>query len=58
MAKKARSRTILVRLLSQAGTGYFYTFRRPRLADKLSMMKFDPKVGRHVLFAENKPPSV
>lgn len=31
-----------MRLLSQALTGYFYTFTRPRTATPMSMLKYDP----------------
>ncbi|KAI9594823.1 50S ribosomal protein L33 [Syncephalis fuscata] len=54
MAKKAKARVILVKLLSTANTGFFYARSRPRLAPKLSMMKYDPKVRQHVLFTEAK----
>ncbi|EIW71109.1 hypothetical protein TREMEDRAFT_28345, partial [Tremella mesenterica DSM 1558] len=47
-------RRILVRLVSTALTGFFYTTSRPRIGEKLSMMKYDPKVKRHVLFVEHK----
>lgn len=35
-------RTVIVRLLSSVGTGYFYTFKRPRLAEKMALVKYDP----------------
>jgi ribosomal protein L33 len=36
-------RTLLVKLLSTAGTGFFYTTKRPRVAlYKLAFRKFDP----------------
>ncbi|WFD40217.1 uncharacterized protein MJAP1_003203 [Malassezia japonica] len=54
MAAKSKTRVIIARLLSTAGTGYMYTTRRLRVADKLSMMKYDPVVKRHVLFKETK----
>jgi len=38
----AKSRTIAVRLVSMAMTGYYKTFVRPRLHRPLSMMKYDP----------------
>lgn len=53
----ARS-TLIVRLMSLAGTGYFYMARRPRGADKLRLVKYDPRgasaaagsgMGAHVL---------
>ncbi|ORX34030.1 hypothetical protein BD324DRAFT_584122, partial [Kockovaella imperatae] len=47
-------RRIIVRLVSTALTGYFYTTTRLRTAPKLSFMKYDPKVRRHVLFMEGK----
>ncbi|ORY79433.1 50S ribosomal protein L33 [Protomyces lactucae-debilis] len=53
MAKKARARNILVKLLSTAGTGTSYVRQRPRLAAyKLNMVKFDPKVNARVMFEE------
>ncbi|EPQ31501.1 uncharacterized protein PFL1_06839 [Pseudozyma flocculosa PF-1] len=54
MAAKSKARVVVARLLSTAGTGYMYTTRRTRVADKLSMMKFDPKIRQHVLFKETK----
>jgi large subunit ribosomal protein L33 len=55
MAKKAAA-TVLVKLLSSAGTGYFYVAKKnPRkLPGKLEFMKYDPRVRRHVLFSEVK----
>jgi len=31
-----------VRLMSQAGTGFFYTVQRPRLKPKMVLRKYDP----------------
>ncbi|KHO01726.1 50S ribosomal protein L33 [Metarhizium album ARSEF 1941] len=42
MAKKAKARLINVRLISMAMTGFFYTFKRPRTAPLMGMMKYDP----------------
>ncbi|EHK98941.1 hypothetical protein M7I_5232 [Glarea lozoyensis 74030] len=42
MAKKPKSRTISVRLVSMALTGYYKTLVRPRTHRPLSMMKYDP----------------
>ena len=39
-------RTVAVRLISAAGTGFFYTFMRPRGKDKLVLRKYDPKGKR------------
>jgi len=43
---------VLVKLLSSAGTGYFYVKKKnPRvLTQKLAFMKYDPRVRKHVLF--------
>ena len=38
----AKSRTVAVRLMSMALTGFFMTFRRPRTHRPLSMLKYDP----------------
>ncbi|PYI02941.1 hypothetical protein BO78DRAFT_400192 [Aspergillus sclerotiicarbonarius CBS 121057] len=52
MAKKVKSRTISVRLISMAMTGYFRTMIRPRTHRPLSMLKYDPVVKKKVLFLE------
>ncbi|KAI8983780.1 hypothetical protein BDB01DRAFT_722192 [Pilobolus umbonatus] len=54
MAKKAKARVVLVKLLSTAGTGFNYIKSRPRISPKLSFMKYDPMVKQHVLFTETK----
>lgn len=38
----AKSRTIAVRIISMAMTGYYKTLVRPRVHRPLSMMKYDP----------------
>ena len=40
-------RTIIVRLISTAQTGYFYTKMRPRVSPKLHAIKYDP-VGVYI----------
>ncbi|WDK09027.1 50S ribosomal protein L33 [Colletotrichum graminicola] len=50
----AKSRVMIVRLLSMAATGYFYTFKRLRTASPMSMLKYDPIIRRKVLFLEQK----
>ena len=48
------------RLLSTAGTGYFYIIKRGTKGEKktkLEVKKFDPVVKKHVLFKESKLPS-
>ena len=54
MSQKATS--IAIKLLSTAGTGFFYTTRKnPRtVTRKLALRKFDPIVRQHVVFAETK----
>ncbi len=51
MAKPA---TIKIKLVSTAGTGYYYvTKKNPRTqTDKMAMRKYDPVVRKHVEFKE------
>ena len=53
MAKPA---TILIKLESTAGTGYYYvTKKNPRnLTEKIAFRKYDPVARRHVMFKEAK----
>ena len=46
--------TIAIKLLSSAGTGFFYTTRKnpTRTPRKLAFRKYDPIVRQHVLFSE------
>jgi len=44
----------LIRLVSTAKTGYFYTTRRKKGRDKLELKKYDPVIRQHVLFKEAK----
>ncbi len=52
----AKTNTILIKLESTAGTGYYYTTKKnPRkTTDKLSFRKYDPVVRKHVEFKEVK----
>ncbi|MEX1056627.1 MAG: 50S ribosomal protein L33 [Natronospirillum sp.] len=45
-----------IRMVSSAGTGYFYTTDKNKRTtpDKLEMKKFDPVVRKHVMFKEAK----
>ncbi|XP_059648328.1 uncharacterized protein LOC132294472 isoform X1 [Cornus florida] len=45
-----------IKLVSAAGTGYFYVKRRnpARITTKLEFRKYDPRVNCHVLFTEAK----
>jgi large subunit ribosomal protein L33 len=49
----AKSRTIAVRLISMALTGYYKTLIRPRQHRPLSMLKYDP-VGKFLLHPANE----
>ncbi|TRY55285.1 hypothetical protein DNTS_013448 [Danionella cerebrum] len=51
---KAKAKTILVKMVSAAGTGYSFNTKRGRLRDKLVLRKKDPIVNQHVLFFETK----
>ena len=44
----------LIRLVSTADTGYFYTTSKKKGKDKLELKKYDPKVKKHVVFKEAK----
>ena len=52
----AKGSTVLVKLLSSAGTGYFYVAKKnPRkTTEKLEFRKFDPVARKHVAFKEAK----
>lgn len=45
-----------IKLVSTAGTGYFYTTDKNKKTtpDKLEFKKYDPVVRQHVLFKEAK----
>ncbi|KAI5948304.1 large ribosomal subunit protein bL33m [Manis javanica] len=51
---KSKSKTILVKMLSQAGTGFCFNAKRNRLQEKLTLLHFDPIVKKRVLFVEQK----
>ena len=51
---KGKTNRELIRLVSTAGTGFFYTTSKKRSRDKLELKKFDPKVNKHVVFKEAK----
>jgi large subunit ribosomal protein L33 len=56
MAGGKKGISILIKLVSTAGTGYFYVKRKnPRnLPNRLQFVKYDPRVRQHVLFTEQK----
>ncbi|MHB8666282.1 MAG: 50S ribosomal protein L33 [Burkholderiales bacterium] len=45
-----------IKLESSAGTGHFYTTTKNKrtMPDKMEIVKFDPKVRRHVIYKETK----
>ena len=53
MAKGAREK---IKLESTAGTGHFYTTTENKRTtpEKLEMVKYDPKVRKHVAYKETK----
>lgn len=52
----AKPTTVQIRLVSSAGTGFFYvTKKNPRTqTEKLEFRKYDPVVRKHVAFKEAK----
>jgi large subunit ribosomal protein L33 len=47
---------ILIKLVSTAGTGHFYTTtKNPKTkTDKIELKKYDPKIRKHVPYKEAK----
>ena len=45
-----------IRMISTAGTGHFYTTDKNKktIPGKLEMLKYDPKVRKHVMYKEGK----
>ncbi|KAK7681644.1 hypothetical protein QCA50_015378 [Cerrena zonata] len=54
MAGKSKAKSIIVRMISTAQTGYFYTTTRIKQGASLSAVKYDPRVKSRVLFVESK----
>ena len=55
MGNKKKAAATFIRLVSTAGTGFFYVKRKPtKMTEKLEFRKYDPRVNRHVLFKEAK----
>jgi large subunit ribosomal protein L33 len=48
--------SIIIKLESSAGTGYFYTTKKnPRnVQKKLELKRYDPVIRKHVIFNEKK----
>ena len=53
MAKSARDK---IKLVSSAGTGFYYTTSKNKrnTPDKMEFRKYDPVVRQHVIFKEAK----
>lgn len=53
---RGKGKTIPIKLISTAGTGFFYTTRKnvSKTPEKLNFLKFDPVVRRRVIFKEGK----
>ncbi|AGS06931.1 50S ribosomal protein L33 [Candidatus Profftella armatura] len=53
MAKSGRDK---IKLQSTAGTGHFYTTTKNKRSTlkKIKIMKFDPKIRKHVFYKEKK----
>ncbi|MEC8207855.1 MAG: 50S ribosomal protein L33 [Pseudomonadota bacterium] len=45
-----------IRLVSTAGTGFFYTTDKNKrnMSEKMEIKKYDPKARKHVIFKEAK----
>jgi large subunit ribosomal protein L33 len=52
----AKPSTVLIKMVSSAGTGTFYTTRKNtrKTTDKMTLRKYDPKIRKHVEFKEAK----
>jgi large subunit ribosomal protein L33 len=50
-----KKRKEAIRLVSTAGSGYFYMTHKKKIHQKrMQVMKYDPKVKKHVLYIEKK----
>lgn len=56
MGEKKKTATLFVKLVSAAGTGFFYVKKKnpKKIPTKLEFRKYDPRVNKHVLFTEAK----
>lgn len=56
MAAKNKKAAEKIRLVSSAGTGFFYTTQKNKrnTPDKFEFKKYDPVVRKHVVFKEAK----
>lgn len=51
---KAKTTFTMVKLISQAKTGYEKWFKIPRHTQRLNLILYDPRAQRHCLFTESK----
>ena len=53
---RGKGKTIPIKLISSAQTGFFYTTRKniSKTPEKLEFIRYDPVVRRRVLFKEGK----
>jgi large subunit ribosomal protein L33 len=56
MASRSKDKRPLIKLRSTAGTGYTYVTWKNKVntRERLELMKYDPKVRKHVLFREER----
>lgn len=56
MSRSSKELRPIIRLKSSAGTGFTYVTRKNRVNDRerLTLMKYDPVVRRHVEFKEER----
>ncbi|XP_031511373.1 39S ribosomal protein L33, mitochondrial isoform X2 [Papio anubis] len=45
LPRASQSKNILVRMVSQAGTGFCFNTKRNRLKEKLTLLHYDPVAG-------------
>ena len=52
----AKKNTVLVKLVSSEGSGYYFVKKRnpKQLKEKLTFKKYDPVLRKHVIFNEKK----
>lgn len=52
----AKSNRDLIKLVSSAGTGHYYTTSKNKrtMPEKMEIKKFDPVVRQHVIYKESK----
>lgn len=56
MARPSKDRRPIIKLRSTAGTGYTYVTRKNKVntRERITLMKYDPVVRRHVEFKEER----